>query len=56
MQKIINPDRIGADYNLQLVHCLKCDDVFIEEENIIKVCPYCGNDDMGQTVYLQRDE
>ena len=54
--KIVKPDSIGSDSNMQLVHCLKCDDVFIEQKIQIKVCPYCGNEDMNQTVYLQGDE
>ena len=42
--------------NEELVHCLKCDDVYVEQETLVKVCPNCGNEDMNQTVYLQGDE
>ena len=38
------------------VHCLACDDVYIEPHGIlIEACPACGNDDLEQTVYLEPD-
>ena len=37
------------------VHCLKCDNVWTEHV-FLSVCPYCGNDDTQQTVYLQPQE
>ena len=27
----------------ELVHCLKCDDVYEEHDTFIEKCPYCGN-------------
>jgi len=39
------------------VHCLSCDEVFTEHLGIIiEVCPQCGNTDMMNTVYIQREE
>ena len=39
------------------VHCLKCDDVFPEHQHHpISECPYCGNSDKEQTVYLQKTD
>mgnify|MGYP003154496546 CR=1 FL=1 len=46
----------GDNMNEEIVHCLKCDDVYVEQETQIKICPNCGNEDMNQTVYLQGDE
>ena len=41
----------------QKVHCLKCDCVYPEHHSHpITECPYCGNQDMEQTVYLQKDD
>lgn len=41
----------------QEVHCLKCDCVYPEHHShSITECPYCGNQDMQQTVYLQKDD
>jgi len=37
------------------VHCLKCDNVWTEHV-FLSVCPYCGNNDTQQTVYLQPQE
>ena len=36
----------------ELVHCLKCDDVYEEHDTFIEKCPYCGNEDTKLTVYL----
>ena len=41
---------------LNKVHCLVCDNVFNEGSKIINVCPYCGNKDMKQTVYMSSVE
>lgn len=38
------------------VHCLKCDNIYPEEKPQVKVCPYCGNADMLNTVYLVPEE
>jgi len=40
----------------QIVHCLKCDTTYPEQEPVVKVCPDCGNKDMIETVYLQGEE
>jgi len=41
----------------QKVHCLKCDCVYPEHHShSITECPYCGNPDMEQTVYLQKED
>jgi len=37
------------------VHCLKCDSVWTEYV-YVRVCPYCGNDDTEQTVYLMKGQ
>ena len=34
------------------IHCLKCDDTYLEAKDIIKICPHCGNPNMLETVYL----
>ena len=39
------------------VECLKCTNIYDEGDNeLILVCPHCGNDDMLETVYLTVDE
>ena len=38
------------------IHCLKCDHIYPEEYEEVKICPKCGNDDMMQTVYLVPEE
>ena len=38
--------------DIQKVHCLNCDDVFIEKDTFIEICPSCGNDDTQLTFYL----
>jgi len=40
-------------YEKLTVHCLKCDEVYREEEPSIEKCPNCGNTDKNKTVYLQ---
>ena len=37
----------------ETVHCLECDNEFLEQEPIIEVCPHCGNEDKQRTVYRQ---
>jgi Zn finger protein HypA/HybF involved in hydrogenase expression len=37
----------------QIIHCLKCDHTYTEQEPVVDVCPDCGNEDMMETVYLQ---
>jgi hypothetical protein len=38
------------------VHCLECDCVYPEHQTQpISECPYCGNSDKEQTVYLQKE-
>jgi hypothetical protein len=37
------------------VECLKCEHVWTEVI-YLKVCPKCGNDDVMQTIYLQKGE
>ena len=43
-------------YEQQTVHCLECDYTYPEQRPVVKICPYCGNDDMMHTVYLQEDD
>jgi len=38
------------------VHCLKCDNIYDEKKELVKICPYCGNSDMMKTVYLVGEE
>ena len=41
----------------QDVHCLRCDCVYPEHHSqTITECPFCGNPDMQETVYLQKDD
>jgi predicted nucleic acid-binding Zn-ribbon protein len=42
--------------NKEEVHCLKCDNTWVEDEEFLSVCPYCGNNDTEQTVYLIKEE
>jgi Zn finger protein HypA/HybF involved in hydrogenase expression len=38
------------------IECLKCDNRYIEKDNeFIKVCPHCGNDDVLETIYITPD-
>lgn len=38
----------------QVVHCLKCDDLYGEiNYKFIKTCPHCNNNDTKKTVYLE---
>ena len=43
------------DTGLHEVECLKCEHVWTEVI-YFKVCPKCGNDDVMQTIYLQKGE
>ena len=43
------------DTGLHEVECLKCGHVWTEII-YLKVCPKCGNDDVMQTIYLQKGE
>jgi len=43
------------DIELDEVECLKCGHVWTEII-YLKVCPKCGNDDVMQTIYLQKGE
>jgi Zn finger protein HypA/HybF involved in hydrogenase expression len=47
--------RLSRLYSLgeQIIHCLKCDHTYTEQEPVVDVCPDCGNEDMMETVYLQ---
>ena len=40
---------------LQIVHCLKCDNLYEEKDKFIEVCPFCGNEDTKKTVYLSEE-
>lgn len=47
---------MATSLNLE-VHCLACDQVFLEHLTvIIEACPHCGNTDMMNTVYMQHEE
>ena len=35
------------------VHCLKCNDIYLETDPPVEVCPHCGNPDKQKTVYFQ---
>jgi len=35
------------------IQCLKCDNVYFETELTTDVCPFCGNADKEETVYLR---
>jgi len=38
-----------------IVECLKCVGHYIEKTKFVECCPYCGNTDKMQTVYLVPD-
>ena len=41
----------------ETVECLKCDHRYTERnQEFIKVCPNCGNDDVLETVYVATEE
>jgi hypothetical protein len=46
---------LKEDTGLHEVECLKCEHVWTEVI-YFKVCPKCGNDDVMQTIYLQKGE
>jgi len=37
---------------LQVIECLKCHNHYGEKNKFIPICPFCGNDDTEQTIYL----
>lgn len=39
-----------------IIHCLMCDDTYPEKEQVVTICPTCGNDDLSETVYVQNEE
>ena len=39
--------------NIQIVHCLECDNLYEEKNKFIQVCPHCDNEDTQKTVYLE---
>lgn len=52
----VNTDVELEIFRGELVHCLKCDNVFAENVNKpIDTCTHCGNVDMQETVYLQSE-
>jgi predicted nucleic acid-binding Zn-ribbon protein len=39
------------------IECLKCDHRYTEiNKEFIEVCPFCGNDDVLETIYVTTDE
>ncbi len=40
---------------LQVVECLKCHKHYGEKNKFIPVCPFCGNDDTENTIYLDQE-
>ena len=38
-----------------IVECLKCVSHYIEKTEFVECCPYCGNTDKMDTVYLVPD-
>tara|TARA_R100001015_G_C4578539_1_gene135431 strand:- start:739 stop:897 length:159 start_codon:yes stop_codon:yes gene_type:complete len=40
---------------MQIVECLKCSNHYFEGEQFIKKCPFCGNKDTEQTIYLSKE-
>ena len=41
----------------ETVECLKCDHRYTERnQEFLKVCPNCGNDDVLETVYVTTEE
>ena len=39
-----------------IIHCLKCDDTYPVKQQVVTICPTCGNDDLSETVYVQNEE
>ena len=46
----------GVGRMTDIIHCLKCEATYPEKQQIVTICPTCGNDDLSQTVYLQGEE
>ena len=47
-------DKVWEERHQKLtVHCLKCDDIYLETDPPVEVCPHCGNPDKQKTVYFQ---
>ena len=40
---------------MQIVECLKCSNHYFEEKKFIDKCPFCGNKDKEQTIYLSEE-
>ena len=36
------------------IHCLECNSIYSEKEEIVKICPHCGNENMERTVYISK--
>ena len=50
-------DKLWEERHQKLtVHCLKCDDIYLETDPPVEVCPNCGNADKQKTVYLEKEE
>ncbi len=42
--------------NIQIVECLKCNDIYLEEINsFVEICPHCGNIETEYTIYLSEN-
>ena len=39
----------------QVVECQKCENHYLETTVFIKACPFCGNKDTQETIYLSPD-
>ena len=42
---------------MNTVECLKCNNRYTEKDSeFIKVCSYCGNDDVLETIYITTEK
>ena len=48
--------KTGGSVMTDIIHCLMCDDTYSEKQQVVTICPTCGNDDLSETVYVQNEE
>ena len=42
---------------INIVECLQCSNRYEEKnKDFVEVCPYCGNDDVLETIYVTEEE
>ena len=53
---LIHGQQLRSKIMTDIIHCLKCDDTYPEKQQVVTICPTCGNDDLSETVYIQNAE